>query len=107
MVFPVRVSDVMSKTVYTVNIKENANTAAKKCLDNDRDSLVVIENGKPAGIVTATDFIKLAIKEISSDQYSIEELMSSPLIKIESDKSIVDAVEKMYENDIFLYKQKV
>ncbi len=100
MVFPVRVSDVMSRTVYTIDIKENANKAAKKCLDKDRNPLVVIENEKPVGIVTATDFIKLASKKISSDQYSIEKLMSSPLIKIESEKSIVNAVEKMYENDM-------
>lgn len=100
MVFPVRVNEVMSKTLFTVDIKDSVDTSAKKYLGNDSNCLVVLDDKNPVGIITASDFIRFASKQISSDKTSVKEIMSSPLIKIQSDKSVVDAVDKMGKNNI-------
>ncbi|MDY7081105.1 MAG: CBS domain-containing protein [Halobacteria archaeon] len=50
--------DIMNSPVETVESDENLETAVEKMLEMDYSSLVVVEGGKPEGILTKTDVLR-------------------------------------------------
>jgi CBS domain-containing protein len=78
------VSDIMTKSVISVDSSATAHDAAKMMEESKIGSIVVFENNLPVGIVTDRDF---AIK-ITAHAYPIDtpvrRIMSSPLITIPS-----------------------
>lgn len=65
------------------------------------DSIVVIKEGKPVGIVTDQDILdNIAEKGLNPFGSSLEVIMSSPLITIEPDASVRDAIRKMKESNV-------
>ena len=71
-------------------------------LENDTpDVLLIIEEGKIIGIVTDSDIImKVKKKDMYSTSIKIKDIMSSPVVFIESDKSMKKAIDKMIRNNI-------
>lgn len=61
----VPVSRIMSTDVITVGPDEPAVTAAERLEEHKVDCLPVVRDGDLVGIITATDFLKLVIKELS------------------------------------------
>lgn len=53
------VSQIMSPTVQVVSPNATAATAARQMLDHRVGSLVVVSEGRPVGIVSARDLLKL------------------------------------------------
>jgi len=60
-------------------------------LENSYDSVIVVENLKPIGILTTKDIVRL-IKERSNLTYPIENYMVSPVDSVNKDISIADAL---------------
>ena len=60
-------------------------------LENTYDSVIVVENLKPIGILTTKDIVRL-IKERSNLTYPIENYMVSPVDSVNKDISIADAL---------------
>ena len=96
-----QVRDIMEKNVITIDINETANNAANQMKENDISFLVIIENGKPVGVVSERDFVqKLCINNQNSSDVKISDIMSykfrwgNPTTKIE------DAIQKMLNNNI-------
>jgi CBS domain-containing protein len=57
----ITISDMMSKTLETIQEKASVQEAAKKMKENDVSSLVVVDNqNKPQGIVTERDIVRKA-----------------------------------------------
>ncbi len=65
-------------------------------------SLVVVDNqNKPQGIVTERDLVRKAcINDIRTSAVNIREIMSSPLITIDSNSSASIAVDMMVQNNV-------
>jgi len=68
----------------------------KNAIDDDKS-----DDKKPIGIVTERDIVRLmGSSDVSLDNISVGELMSSPLITINPNNSIKDAIEIMQQKDI-------
>ena len=82
-----------------------ANVAVRKAvrLMNDREigCLVVVQDGKPTGIVTERDMLKRVLVA-GRDPRAVEvaEVMSKPLLFMESEKEIEEAVKLMFKHKI-------
>jgi len=81
--------DVVS-TVINLMIRENA------------DSVVVLENNKPVGIVTERDVLQRVIQTGKNHELtSVIDIMSSnPLVTVEVDRTIGDALELLHRHNI-------
>ena len=76
--------------------------AAKKMKDKNVSSLVVVDvDGKLEGLVTERDLVrKVCINDVRTSRVTNKEIMSSPLITIDSKSSASAAVDMMLRNNI-------
>ncbi|MBU5690194.1 MAG: CBS domain-containing protein [Candidatus Aenigmatarchaeota archaeon] len=70
----VKVSDIMTTNIVSINSEEDLQTAAEKMVENKIKRLPVIDSGKLVGIITATDLISFEPKMIEtlSELFSIK-----------------------------------
>lgn len=61
-------------------------------------AIVIVQDGKAAGIFTERDYLrKIALEGRSSGSTTVSEVMSSPLITVDPGESTKDAMETMTE----------
>ncbi|MEM0448588.1 MAG: CBS domain-containing protein [Methanomassiliicoccales archaeon] len=90
------VEEVMSKNPRTITPDMTAQSAAKLMRQENIGSLVVLEKGKPVGIVTEKDLVHKVLAEgKAAAKVKVEEIMSAPLITIGPKESVADASRKM------------
>lgn len=95
------VSYYMDHDVILLDSSSTISLASRIMKRREDDSVVVIKAGKPIGIVTDQDVIdNLATKGISPVGSSLEMIMSSPLITIEPDAKLTEALKKMRESHV-------
>jgi len=92
----------MSTKLETIGRYESAKEAAKKMLDKNLSSLVVVdEQGQSIGIVTERDITRgVCIHDVPSKEYKIHHLMTSPLSTIEPNLSVEMAANLMLQNKV-------
>ena len=96
-----QIRDIMEKIVITIDINETANHAANQMKENDISFLVIIENGKPVGVVSERDFVqKLCINNQNSSDVKISDIMSYKFRWVNPTTKIEDAIQKMLNNNI-------
>ncbi len=94
------VKDIMAKTLISVNPTTTALQIAKMMEQGGIGAVLVKENENLVGIVTDRDFAtKIAANNLSFDT-PVAKIMSSPLITINYDESIVAAAERMSSKKI-------
>ena len=91
-----RVKEYMRKEISTINTEASV-TEASKIMSIDRVGyIIVLEKGRPVGIVTERDLVlKVLAEEKNPRETKISDCMSSPLVTIDPDNSIEEAVESM------------
>ena len=95
-----KIKEVMKK-VITVERDSSVKEAASLMSKHRAGSLIVVNGGKPAGIITERDIIsKIAAKDKSSSRTSVEEVMSDRLVTVDQDSLIDDAVYLMLKHKI-------
>ena len=96
------ISDIMRKKPISVEESASVQEAAKKMLDKNISSLVVVdENSRPIGLVTERDLVrKVCIQDAYTSKIITKEIMSSPLITIESRSSPSEAIDTMLQNNV-------
>jgi signal-transduction protein with cAMP-binding, CBS, and nucleotidyltransferase domain len=96
------VSDMMTKKLEAIEGTASVQEAAKKMKDSYVSSLVVVDGeGKPQGLVTERDLVrKVCINDVRTSRVTNKEIMSSPLITIDSKSSASAAVDMMLRNNI-------
>ena len=96
-----QVRDIMEKNVITIDINETANHAANQMKENDISFLVIIENGKPVGVVSERDFVqKICANNQNSSDVKISDIMSYKFRWVNPITKIEDAIQKMLNNNI-------
>jgi trk system potassium uptake protein TrkH len=91
----------MDKDVILLDSTSTISLASRIMKRRDDDSVVVIRGGKAIGIVTDQDVIdNLAAKGLSPVGSNLEMIMSSPLITIEPDAKLTEALRKMRESHV-------
>jgi CBS domain-containing protein len=93
------VRDIMSKKLETIEESASVQDAAKKLKDKEVNSLIVVDrDGKPQGLVTERDIItKVCINDTSTRAITNRQIMSVPLIAIESTSTSAAAADMMLQ----------
>ncbi len=94
----------MTEKLKTIESSNTAQEASKKMRDHNISSLVVVDNknnNKPIGIVTERDLVrKVCVNDASSSKMLIKNIMSSPLVTIDSRSSVEVAADIMTQNKV-------
>ena len=95
------VSEVMTKNVFTLDVRANATEIATGMTRHNVSSIVVTKNGDAVGIITERDIVRKVVAwEKESGKISASEIMSSPLMTIRPSTNIIDAARIMLKHDI-------
>ena len=96
------VSDLMRKNVFTIKESDTIQNSAMKMKDNKVSSLLVVDSGgKPTGLVTERDLVrKVCINDVRTTEVKNKEIMSAPLITIDSNSSPSIAADLMLKHNV-------
>lgn len=96
------VKDIMTTRLQTIGMSETAKDAAKKMVDKNVSSLVVIDDdNQTVGIITERDITRgVCIHDVASKDFKIHHLMSSPLATIDPNSSAETAANRMLQNKV-------
>ncbi len=96
------VSDMMTKKLISIEATASVQETAKKMKDASVSSLLIVDNeGNPLGLVTERDLArKVCINDVYTSKIMNKEIMSSPIITIDSKSSASEAVDLMLRNNI-------
>jgi CBS domain-containing protein len=105
----VSVSSIMVTDVKTAEENQSIQAVCKILYENKIGSIVIIKNSNnedkkiPAGIVTERDIVRL-VSLLPDNKLSVDQpvhlLMKTPIITINPNSSIIDAMETMQQKDI-------
>ena len=94
------ISDVMTKSVISVDASMSINETAKLMEDAKVGAVIVIEDNKPIGIVTDRDFAVKVAAHAYQISTPIKQIMSSPLFSINSDETVRAASDLMHDRGV-------
>ena len=96
-----RVRDLMTTDVPLTTLNTPVSDAARLMRSSNKDSLIVYDLGRPAGIVTERDFLRKVTAEGRDPlEVHVRDVVSSPLVTIAPSKSAKDAAALMIEKKI-------
>lgn len=92
----------MSKGIDTIEEADSIQETAMKMRDKNVSSLLVVDkDGKPTGIVTERDLVrKVCVNDIRLSEVTNKEIMSFPLITIDSNSSPSKAADTMLSSNV-------
>ncbi len=92
----VPVVEIMSTSPVTISGDATVEEAAAAMRDKEIGSLVVLEDGRPTGIVTERDVVtKVAASNRQARQTIVREIMTSPLIAVHPHQEVAEAAQVM------------
>jgi len=94
------VSAIMSTKVVTVKATDKVGKALQTMVRHKIGSIVVLEKGKPVGILTERDISMRVAKSKNVRGIVIRKIMSKPLVTIAPSAEVWQAVEQMVRKDI-------
>lgn len=96
------ISDFMRKRIETIGELETVQGTARKMKDKNVSSLLVVDkDGKPVGLITERDLVRKAcVRDVRLSAMTNRQLMSSPLITIDSKESPSIAADLMLQNNV-------
>lgn len=101
MVLERSVSYYMKRDILLLENTTPISFATRIMKRSGEESVVVMKGGKPVGIVTDQDILdNIAEKGLNPFGSSLELIMSSPLITIEPEAKVKDALAKMRESNV-------
>ena len=97
----VSVESVMRSPPVTVSFSDTVSTIVDKMVTRNIGAIIVESGGKPVGIVTERDILERVIRANKDpNKTKATDIMSSPIITIESNKTLTDALKIMREKRI-------
>ena len=92
------VTSVMSRSVLTLSPQASLHEALN-LMQAQRDTCVIaVEEGRPLGIVTERDVVRLFSQQERDTDIRINQVMSSPVVSISVDASLNEAAQLMLSN---------
>jgi CBS domain-containing protein len=93
-----KTGDAMSKIAATVDENTSMMDVAKSISNESGETILVTREGANVGILTHRDMIKKVLaKNLSATETKVRDIMSSPIISIRKNETVVKAVELMLE----------
>ena len=96
----IRVKNIMSKGVLSVDSEMNVNEAAKMMEDGKIGALIVMENNTPIGIITDRDFAVKIVAHAYPITTPVKKIMSTPLIGVSPEESVWTVADLMYTRQV-------
>lgn len=97
----IETSEIMVSKVITTTKEATVEDAVKLMNKHEIGCLVVMENGKPAGIITERDLLKRVLSKLKElRNLKVKEIMSGPLLSVAPNVEIEEAVKLMFKNNI-------
>lgn len=97
----IEIRHIMVHKVITAKKEATVEDAVKLMNKHEIGCLVVVENGKPVGIVTERDLLKRVLaKSKELRNMNVMGIMSKPLISIEPKVLIEEAAKLMFQEEI-------
>ncbi len=98
---PVKSFMVPAEKFVTVDRDTNVRRAAEIMKDSGIGSVFVTRDNKIIGILTDTDLVRrLVAAGLDSTQTTVEQIMSAPILKIEENKTLLDANDLMAKEHV-------
>ena len=94
------VKDIMNPNVVSLGPESSLKEASELMAQQKIGSIVIIDEGKPVGIITERDFATRIMLKSYSAETKVSEVMSSPVIHVTSDQSVADIIDIMANKDI-------
>jgi CBS domain-containing protein len=95
------IKDYMDKEFPTLEIEASVVDAAKLLAAKGKGYVIILEKGKPFGIVTEWDLVsKILATEKDPKKTPLKSITSSPLITIDPDQDLLKASELMQSKGI-------
>jgi signal-transduction protein with cAMP-binding, CBS, and nucleotidyltransferase domain len=97
------VNEFMTRKFETIQEVDSIKQASRKMKDKNVSSLVVVDqNGKPNGLVTERDIVRkvYSIEDVDLDAIRVADILSSPLITINSNSTPEQAANLLLKNKI-------
>jgi len=94
------VSAIMSTKVVTVKSNDKVGKALQMMVRHRIGSIIVVEKGKPVGILTERDISTRVAKGQNVRGMIVRNIMSKPLVTIGPSAEVSQAVEQMVRKDI-------
>ena len=95
-----KLKHVMSAPVITMGVKGNLGSVARKMVQHNIGSVVVVDGKKLIGIVTERDITKQAIKRDKLVKIPVKKIMTKKLVTAPPEMSVQDAFELMLTSKI-------
>ncbi|WP_374055224.1 DUF294 nucleotidyltransferase-like domain-containing protein [Rossellomorea sp. FM04394] len=95
-----RVSDVMTKSVITINSEDSLNDAAKEMGENRVSSVIVLENNRIAGILTERDLVSRCLARSVPLAQPVKGTMTPTPIVITQHAYLYEALAAMIDHSI-------
>ena len=93
----------MTKEVNTIDYDATVDAAAKIMAadENYEGYVIVLEKGKPMGILTERDIVnKVVVGGLDASKTQVSKVMSTPLVTIDPDEDLLKASQVMKEQNV-------
>jgi CBS domain-containing protein len=96
-----KVDDVMTVVVITIDEKATVKEAADIMDKNEISCLIASRKGRAIGIITERDLLKRVIVEVKNpEKTKVKAVMSTPLEVVASGTDLEDAIKMMFQKKI-------
>ena len=90
-----RVSDVMTEATVTETRTDNLRAAAERMWRQQTGSLIIMENGRMAGIITERDVLRAVALGADPDRSTVDEAMTTSVFTVSPDMPLHVAAREM------------
>lgn len=95
----VTIAEVMTRDFVGVNEADAIDGVARLMREDGVDTAVVLRGASPVGVIHARDVVGIAAADRLPSETAVEAAMTEPVVSIEADRPIGDAVTMLAEPD--------
>lgn len=96
-----KVEDIMIREVITIDENSTVKEAAEVMNKFEIGCLIAVRKGKAMGILTERDLLKRVVADVKdAKKTKVKDIMSSPLVVVEPDMELENAVKLMFQMKI-------
>ena len=97
----VPLSEVMKRNPTMIGSDATVAKAARAMCNEEVGSVIIMEDGRPTGIVTEEDInCKVVAKDLKPSSVQVNAIMSTPLITVSAEKTVGDAARMMVKHKV-------
>ena len=97
----IKIKDIMVRDVITVAPQESVKKAAEIMNKNEIGCLIVVEDGKPVGIVTERDMLnRVLLSKKELEKIEVRDVMTKSIVSGKPDMEIISALRLMFKHGV-------